>query len=203
MSKTTDPEHLSILVRRIEAGDRAAEGELVEALGRGVGFVLRRLIRDPELARDLYQETFRVVLVSLRRGGLEDPGKLASFVRGTATNLARNEWRKKSRRGVHDDVEDVALQDSGPDPWQRAVAEEERVWVRQVLSEMSSDRDRQILYRHYLEEDPKDEICRGLQIEESQFALVLFRARKRFQKLMENAERRRNFLRFASSGEVE
>lgn len=176
---------LESLVDRIAGGDRDAEAELVQELGRGTKILLRRLAGDVELAQDLYQETFRIVLVSLRQGKLEQPDKLAAFVRGTAKNLLRSEWRKRDRRGPHDDVDDVPLVDSRPGQWDRARLAEDRVHVRQILDELASERDRQVLYRHYLAEEEKGEICADMGLASGQFNVVLFRARQRFKRLVE------------------
>src|SRR3954451_5524258 len=70
------------LVRRIAAGDGAAEAALVERYSRGVLYLLRRLGAPPELADDLHQETFRIVIERLRRQGLEDPAGVAGLPRG-------------------------------------------------------------------------------------------------------------------------
>src|SRR6185369_11439053 len=64
------------LVRRIQAGDRQAEGELVEHYGEGLAFLLRRWTRDQDAASDLYQETFRLALEKIRRGEVRDPDRL-------------------------------------------------------------------------------------------------------------------------------
>ncbi|MEM1180743.1 MAG: sigma-70 family RNA polymerase sigma factor [Acidobacteriota bacterium] len=178
------------LVRRIEAGDPKAEEELVQAMGRGTALLLRRLAGDAELAQDLYQDTFRTVIVGLRKGQLKDPDKLAAFVRGTAKNLLRSEWRKRDRRGPHDDIDDVPLADTAPGQWDQARRAEDRRHVRRVLEEMPSERDRQVLYRHYLKEEDKGEICSQLDIGTGQFNLVLFRARQRFRRLIEKEPRR-------------
>lgn len=177
------------LPQRIAAGDRRAEAELVDALGRGLNLLLRRLAKDPELARDLYQETFRIVITSLRQGRLEQADKLAAFVRGTAKNLLRSEWRKRDRRGPHDDVDEILLTDPSPGQWHRARAAEDRRRVQQVLGELRSERDRQVLVRHYWHEEPKAETCAALGIAEAQYNLVLFRARQRFRQLLEKDER--------------
>ena len=173
------------LVKRISHGDSDAESELVQQLGRGTSILLRRLAGDAELAQDLYQETFRIVLISLRQGKLEQPDKLPAFVRGTAKNLLRSEWRKRDRRGPHDDVDDMPLVDEAPGQWDRARLAEDRRHVRQILDELPSERDRQLLYRHYLAEEEKSEICADLGLGSNQFNVVLFRARQRFRRLLE------------------
>ncbi|MEM1182802.1 MAG: sigma-70 family RNA polymerase sigma factor [Acidobacteriota bacterium] len=179
-------ERLADLVTRTSAGDRDAEAELVAELSRGTLLFIRRLTQDVELAEDLCQETFRIVLMSLREGRLKNPKRLAAFVQGTAKNLLRSEWRKRDRRGLHSDVSGLSLQDESPDPWDRARQAEDRAHVRQILDEMPSERDRQVLYRHYLEDQEKSEICSRLGIAAEQFNLILFRARQRFRHLVES-----------------
>ena len=61
------------LVRRILAGDPAAEREMVDRYSRGVRFLLLQLTRNPAWADDLYQETFRLALEKVRGGELREP----------------------------------------------------------------------------------------------------------------------------------
>ncbi|HEV7517338.1 MAG TPA: hypothetical protein VGR07_13635 [Thermoanaerobaculia bacterium] len=69
------------LVRRIAAGDRRAEQEMVELYGEGLAFLLRRWTRDRDAADDLYQETLRLALEKIRRGEVRDPDRLPGFLR--------------------------------------------------------------------------------------------------------------------------
>src|SRR5690349_17154162 len=75
------------LVRRIEAGDRDAEAELVARFSHGLLLMLRQLCRNPALADDLHQETLALVLQKVRRGEVREPERLAAFIRSTARNL--------------------------------------------------------------------------------------------------------------------
>ncbi len=86
------------LVRRIRGGDRPAEDKMIERYSRGVLLLLSRLSGSAEVAEDLHQETFRVVLERLRGSGLEDPGRLVGFIQGTARHLFLGERRKYLRR---------------------------------------------------------------------------------------------------------
>ncbi|MEM7516922.1 MAG: sigma-70 family RNA polymerase sigma factor, partial [Planctomycetota bacterium] len=138
-----------------------------------------------ELAEDLCQETLRIVLTSLRGGRLKQPDRLVSFVRGTAKNLLRAEWRRRDRRGPHEDVTQIPLADDAPGQWDRASLAEDRAHIRRVLDDLPSARDRQVLYGHYLAEEEKTEICSRLGIATGQFNLILFRARQRFRRLAE------------------
>lgn len=180
------------LVERIRRGDREAEAELVEGYRNGLSYLLRKITGDPVLSEDLQQETFGVVLRRIRNGELREPEKLSGFIRQTAKNLAIMERRRSGRLEGNEEIEP----ESGPeDPAEsqlgRVLRQEEAGLVRRVLAEMRSSRDRLLLYRYYIAEHAKEEICRDLGLSSLNFNLVLFRARERFRKLVEEAEDRR------------
>ena len=97
----------------------------------------------------------------------------------------RSEWRKQQRRGHHEDITEMALVDDTPGQWDRASLAEDRAHIRRMLGELTSERDRQVLLSHYLEEEEKSVICSRLGIAAGQFNLILFRARRRFRLLIE------------------
>lgn len=179
------------LVRRIAAGDTAAETELVQRYSRGLLYLLRRLGVPPELADDLHQETFRIVLERLRRRGLEEPAGLAGFLRGTARNLVIAERRKTARRRTDADPEGLERV-VHPEPGQLSsvLLEEEAVIVRRLIGELPTDRDRQLLLRFYVAEEEKESICADLGLDSLHFNRVLFRARHRFKELLERFQAR-------------
>ncbi len=173
------------LAQRIRGGDRTAEEELVRRYSRGLLFHLRRTAGNPDLADDLHQETFRVVLERLRSGSLGDPGRLAGFILGTGRNLFLGGWRKSARRGEGTavDAAEADLPDPVPDPLDHVLQEEEIRKVRRLIGEMGTDRDRQILFRFYVAEEDKARICADLGLDSLHFNRVLFRARQRFKDL--------------------
>ncbi len=174
-------------VRRIAAGDPAAEGQLVTRYGRGVLFLLRRLGAPPEQADDLHQETFRIALERLRRRPLDEPEGLAGFLRGVARNLLVAERRKTARRRTEADPEGLErFVDHAPGQLSSVLRDEEAAIVRRVIGELPTDRDRQILYRFYIAEGDKETICADLGLDSLHFNRVLFRARQRFKELLVN-----------------
>ncbi len=179
------------LARRIAAGEASAEEELVQRYSRGLLYLLRRLGAPPELADDLHQETFRVVLERLRRRGLEDPAGLAGFLRGTARNLIIAERRKTARRRTDPDEEQLE-QAVHPSPSQLSTVllDEEASIVRKLIGELPTDRDQQLLLRFYVAEEDKTSICADLGLDSLHFNRVLFRARQRFKEILERFEKR-------------
>ncbi len=172
------------LVERIRSGDPNADRELVERFGRGLMILLRRSSRNRGDADDLYQETFRVALEKIRRGGLREPEKLAGFLAGIARNLVIEHYRRSSARPVEsDDRAARDLADTATGPLEKLLRLERVEIVRRVLSELDSERDRQILFRFYLAEEDKRLICADLGLSSLHFNRVLFRARQRFREL--------------------
>jgi RNA polymerase sigma-70 factor (ECF subfamily) len=161
-----------------------AEVAVADRYRRGVLFMLRRQTGDAALAEDLCQETFRIVIERLRTKGLEQPELLNAFIRSTARNVAIGEYRKHARRKTDADT-DAVERAGGPggDPERIVGRAEHGELVHQVLDELNTDRDREILYRFYIAEEDKDAICADLGLSALHFNRVLFRARQRFKEL--------------------
>lgn len=194
----TEAEVAADLVRRIQAGDAAAETELVERYSRGLLYVLRRMAGDPALAEDLHQETFRIVLERLRVRGLEEPERLAGFLHRTAKNLFVAGYRKGVRRKTDGEAAGMeGVPDPAWGPLHEAVRQEEAALVRRLIGELDTDRDRQILYRFYIAEEDKERICADLELSSLHFNRVLFRARQRFKELLEGFEKRQGLRKWA------
>jgi RNA polymerase sigma-70 factor (ECF subfamily) len=178
------------LVTRIGRGDPAAETELWNRYSRGLLFLLRRRTGNPDLAEDLRQDTFQVALAKLRAGGLDDPQKLAAYLRGIATNLAIAAHRKGVRQNTHPDSDKVAeASDERSNPQDEASRDEVAEAVKRLLNELGVSRDRDILRRYYVDEEDKERICGELDISATHFNRVLFRAKQRFRALLLRAER--------------
>lgn len=181
------------LVEQIASGDRKAEAAMVERYSRGLRFILRRRTRNEHLAEELLQETWLIALEKIRAGGLADPGRLAGYLSGISNNLASGEFRRKERQRTSANSEIVELvADESPSPLQTASRAEICGHVRDLLGDLTRERDRQILERFYVREEEKDEICRDLGVDSTHFNRVLFRARQRLKDLVIRAELRSN-----------
>ena len=188
---SADAELAAETVRRIQTGDRAAEAALVERHQRGVLYLLRHRTGDPDLAEDLLQDTFRVVLERLRGKGLAEPHKLAGFLRATAQNLWLNEYRKRARRKTDEDSEVVERTvEAARGQLDETIRGRQALAIRQLLGELKTERDRQILMRFYLAEEDKAEICADLELSSLHFNRVLHRAKLRFKEILERERER-------------
>jgi RNA polymerase sigma-70 factor (ECF subfamily) len=178
------------LVSRIRAGARQAEAELVERYSNGVMIIIIREVRDTAVAEDLYQETFRIVLEKIRQGDVREPERLSGFVCGVARNIVIDYFRRVARQESMTEIEEAAhIPHPAPDQLQKLLQKEKADLVRQVLKEMPNERDVQALYRFYIADDDKEQICADLGLTSLHFNLVLHRARERFRELYRQAMR--------------
>jgi len=176
------------LVRRILAGEKRAEDELVERYARGVQLVLRQSAADSDV-EDIYQETFCLVLQKIRGGEVREPERLSGFIVSVARNLMIEHHRRSSRQQAREEPADAAAVYS-PEPSQldRLLLEERKLLARRVLAAMPSERDRTVLFRFYIADDDKERICEDLGLSSNHFNQVLFRARERYRHLLEDKD---------------
>jgi len=147
-------------------------------------FLQRRVHRDA--AQDLLQLTFLHAIKKIRADGLDDPSNLGGYLYRTATRLATAYWRGElgAREGEASDFDLDDLRDE-------ALSIEERIdhqilskCIRDLMKHLSGARDREVLLRFYLNEEPKSDICAELELTELQFNQVLWRARQRFGEIL-------------------
>jgi RNA polymerase sigma-70 factor, ECF subfamily len=176
------------LIRCIMAGDRKAEAELVRRYNRGIAFIIRREVSDAAAADDLYQETFRIALEKIRRGDVRELEKLSGFMCGLARNLVISHFRRGARGERVTGLEETRpLPDPAPSQFEELLQKEKAAIVRRVINDLPTERDREVLFRFYIAEEGKEQICADLGLDGLHFNRVLFRARQRYKELYEKA----------------
>lgn len=186
-----EPQIAADLCARIREGSREAEAEMVRRYGAGLLYLLKRRTRDTELALDLRQDTFRVAIEKLRGSALEDPARLAPYLRGVALNLLVAQRRKDTRRATTADSEAIEIAaDERGGPFDHVSRDQVRQAVGVLLAELGMQRDRELLTRLYIRDEDKETICAALGVDSVHFNRVLFRAKERFRQLLAQAERR-------------
>ena len=188
------------IASKIVAGDDDAEAQFVQRYSRWLRLILFKRIKDAELALDLTQQALLTVLIRLRKRPLDEPAKLDNFVYRTAINLFINDARQKSRRRTFADserIENIPAPD--PSPFDALVREQMSAAIIELMKKLPTDRDREILYRFYILGDEKALVCQDLNISLLHFNRVLYRARQRFRKLLQQSTTT-NSLRGAVNG---
>jgi DNA-directed RNA polymerase specialized sigma24 family protein len=76
----------------------------------------------------------------------------------------------------------IVLRDHSPDPERLAIRSENVEVALRILNSIAR-RDREVLVRFYLDEQPAEQICREMNLTETQFRLIKSRAKARFGEL--------------------
>lgn len=183
-------DEIARIVAEALTGDRQAEGRMLQALRPGVLAVLRfgafhRWID----AEDLTQETLHVVVERVRARTIDDPRKVFAFAAATARNLALNAARKMLRQQtvVDSELVDELAQNLEMEQSDLSDADDRQLAqaVAQLLEELPTERDRQLLMRFYLDGIDKQQLCQELGLSPKHFDRVLMRARSRLRTIIE------------------
>lgn len=171
------------LVDRIRRGDPSGMEQLYAVFSRGVRFYLCRHVGTEELD-DRVHDTFLIVVQAIQRGELRDPNRLMGFVRTVvrrqvAAYIERAVHLRKEQTELHPGL---AVSDSRSDP-EKEVMERQRVELMEKVLRSVSKRDREILTRFYLLGQTQEQICREMNLTETQFRLLKSRAKARFGEL--------------------
>jgi RNA polymerase sigma-70 factor (ECF subfamily) len=175
----------ALIAAAISKGDKKAEEVLFKKYYQPTLYILERKTGNTELAQDLCQEAFCIMIERLRSRPLDEPDKLAGFLHTIAINLHIAEVRKSGRRKTFTNqaILDVA-KDASQNQYLALLKERKAKAVRLLIESMDNSRDRKLLYGFYILEKEKAEICDELDLSLRHFDKVLFRAKQRFRELL-------------------
>jgi RNA polymerase sigma-70 factor, ECF subfamily len=171
------------LVSRIRSGEPSALTELYEVFSAGVRFQLYRQLGEQEF-EDRLHDLFLMIARSIRDGDVREPQRLMGYIRAVVRRQTA-EFIKDAigERQMQMNAEDgLSAPSHEPDPERRAIELQHRDLARRVLNGVGK-RDREVLTRFYLREQPVEEICREMELSETQFRLIKSRAKSRFGEL--------------------
>jgi RNA polymerase sigma-70 factor, ECF subfamily len=146
------------LIRAAQAGDRAAFDELVRNYDQSVLRLAMNLLRSPEDARDVYQETFLRVYRNLHNFRFDC--SFHTWLYRIVTNLCLDHLRKRKVRreeptvlvtaeGTLDRMDSVAEESAEGDPLRNLFSGEVRKKVKETLAQLTP-RERMVFeLRHY------------------------------------------------------
>lgn len=156
--------------------EEADEFILYDRYHRPLLAVLRRMTRDQMLAEDLAHDALIIAIQRLRKGNLDTPEKLGPFLFQTARYLYIAECRRRQSRKTDcfSDLETLQMGEPAVEP-----AEELHQVLWEALAKLSQVRDRDILIRSYICDEPKGVTCEALALTPSQYDRVISRARNR------------------------
>jgi RNA polymerase sigma-70 factor, ECF subfamily len=170
--------------RPLSEADVAA---LIEQNYVGLKLLVSRRCRDQHVGADLLNEAVCTTWAKWQAGKIERPEQIAGYVLQVTMNLLRNHRRAMGERPEkRADATKLHELSSDAQPSEETIELEIASQVKNVIRGMSSQRDRAILVRFYLDEEDKDTICRDLGLTPLQFDKILHRARGRLRKQLES-----------------
>jgi DNA-directed RNA polymerase specialized sigma24 family protein len=132
----------------------------------------------------MLHDSFLIVVQAIQRGELREPERLMGFVRTIVRRQVaahiETVVQERSQQSSMDPTAALIAFDCNPE---QALILRQREEIAQAALETICERDRQILVRFYLLEQPADEICFDLGLSKTQFRLFKSRAKARFGKI--------------------
>ena len=141
------------LVSLYQTGDQAAITELITRYKQRIFSAIFFLVKNRELAEDLFQETFIKIINSLRKNHYNEQGKFLPWALRIAHNLVIDHFRKEKLMPMQRDSEEFSVFDVLPhnerNPEQRIIQDEKVAMVNALLDRLPSDQREVVILRHY------------------------------------------------------
>jgi RNA polymerase sigma-70 factor (ECF subfamily) len=143
------------LVQRFIEGDQNSLEILIHRHKSRVYSYILLIVKNQDLAEDVFQETFIKVIRSLKRGKYVENGKFVSWVLRIAHNLIIDHFRKEKLQGtVSNDSMEVDIFNS--QKFSEDTIEDQIVGnqilseVKELIKELPDDQQQVIYMRHYM-----------------------------------------------------
>lgn len=143
------------LVQLFMKGDQESLEILIHRHKSRVFSYILLIVKNQELAEDIFQETFIKVIRSLKRGKYTENGKFVSWVLRISHNLIIDHFRKEKLKGtVSNDSTNVDIFNS--QKFAEETIEDQMVKtqilfeVKELINELPEDQQQVIYMRHYL-----------------------------------------------------
>lgn len=142
------------LVRQFISGNQSSLEALITRHKDRVYTYIYLLVKNQQLAEDLFQDTFIKVIKSLHRGKYKDNGKFLAWVIRIAHNLVIDHFRKEKQLNTMSDdkfngnvfnskrFSDATIEDN-------LIHDQIKNDVRNLIEELPNDQREVILLRHY------------------------------------------------------
>ncbi len=144
------------LVQKFIEGDQSSLEVLIHRHKNRVYSYILLIVKNQELAEDIFQETFIKVIRSLKRGKYVENGKFISWVLRISHNLIIDHFRKEKLQGtVSNDSMEVDVFNSHK--FSEETIEDQMVnsqilnEVKELIKELPDDQQQVIYMRHYMD----------------------------------------------------
>ena len=174
------------LAVKIITGDKQACNEFAQINYSWLLFVVRRKFAQSNNHEDIVQDTFMLVIKKLQQGSVNNPNAISAYLRSTVINIGFEYLRKDKKFTSATDQEYLeVIEDCKQDILSDLIWQDKIQFVKQVMDELTVQRDKDILIKFYFNDENKVSICSKLVLSSEHFDRVLYRAKQRLKQLIE------------------
>ena len=143
-----------VLLNNYLSGDRSAISELIDRHAKRVRSYIGMMVKDDDIADDIFQETFIKAVKVIDEGRYTDSGKFLSWVLRIAHNRVLDHFRReKSSRQVNESEAgyDVigTMRFSEPTTEEQIVHEEIEATIRELITLLPDEQQEVVRLRYY------------------------------------------------------
>jgi RNA polymerase sigma factor (sigma-70 family) len=157
---TTQPVTDQELIGRYLAGNQSSLEKLIRRHKNRVFAYILMIVKDKELAEDLFQDTFIKVINTIRSGTYKEEGKFIQWVMRIAHNLIIDYFRKSKRIPIVENNDDYNIFDRVRIPVesveQRLITEQIHEDVKKLIEYLPKEQKEVLIMRHYSDMSFKD-----------------------------------------------
>lgn len=157
--RTTDASDHELIVSFIKGNESGLE-ILIARHQRKVFTSIMLLVKDREMAEDIFQETFIKVVNTLRSGNYQEEGKFLPWVIRIAHNMVIDHFRKQKRMPMTRDTEEYSVMESlqltDENIEDKMVTEQIHLDVRKLIDYLPEDQREVVVMRIYADMSFKD-----------------------------------------------
>ncbi|RMG82026.1 MAG: sigma-70 family RNA polymerase sigma factor [Bacteroidetes bacterium] len=143
------------LIKLYVNGNEAALEQLINRYQSKLYGYLYNMVKDSELANDLFQEIFIKVINTLKSGRYNEEGKFAPWLMRIAHNLVIDYFRKSNRMKTTSGGEDFdifsIISDSGKNAEQQIIQEQTVSKVRDLIEQLPEEQKKVVKMRLYMD----------------------------------------------------
>jgi RNA polymerase sigma factor (sigma-70 family) len=141
------------LVSMYLSGDESALETLINRHKNKIYSYVIQIVKDSQLAEDVFQDTFFKVINTLRKGNYNEEGKFLPWVLRIAHNLVIDHFRRNKRMPVVDGGEEFNIFDILPlkqgNVEDRMIKDQIHTDVRKLIQYLPPDQKEVLMLRHY------------------------------------------------------
>ncbi len=148
------------LIGRYIAGNQSSLEILIHRHKNRVFAYILMIVKDKELAEDLFQDTFIKVINTIRSGSYKEEGKFIQWVMRIAHNLIIDYFRKSKRIPIVENKDEYDIFDKVRIPVEsveeRLITEQIHLDVKKLIEYLPLEQKEVLMMRHYGDMSFKD-----------------------------------------------